>query len=91
MLEVIARNKKRRETRREKKTVRFTLPTKEELDWGRGEKKEEESWSVEEWLEQIGMGKYISNFQSEGYNTLDDVQVFLFFFFFHLFFVLFCF
>ena len=78
VLDSIARNKKRRETRREKKTVRFTLPTEDE-GWTSSKMKaageKEGGWSVEAWLEQIGMGKYVSNFKSEGYCTLVDVQV----------------
>ena len=80
VMDSIMRNKKRRETRKEKKTVRFTLPDKDEC-WG-GKKAGGSSllngkeWSVDVWLEQIGMSKYVSNFKNEGYCTLLDIQVF---------------
>ena len=73
VVEVINRNNQRRLRQKEKKTVKFTLPMNEEKASGSGGK--EDNWSVEQWLDQIGMVKYQDNFRKEGYTTLQDVQV----------------
>ena len=70
---MINRNNQRRLRQKEKKTVKFTLPMNEEKASGSGGK--EDNWSVEQWLDQIGMVKYQDNFRKEGYTTLQDVQV----------------
>jgi len=83
VLDSIARNKKRRESKREKKTVRFTLPEgytekKSMLIGGasfdRKSKQKNLDWKLEDWLEQIGMSKYLQNFIKAGYTSLEDVQ-----------------
>jgi hypothetical protein len=71
--EVINRNIQRRLKSKAKKTVQFTLPVAEEK--GRALSVEEANWSVEQWLEDIGMAKYQDNFHGAGYTSLQDIQV----------------
>ena len=78
VVEVIERNNQRRLRQKAKKTVQFTLPSAEKTVGS--DSKEEENWSVVQWLEQIGMAKYQDNFMSAGYISLQDIQVcFLYF------------
>jgi hypothetical protein len=76
--ELINRNGQRRLRIKEKKSVRFTLPDKEDLQKkviSSSSVSHDEDWSVETWLDQIGMAKYTENFVNHGYCTLPDIQV----------------
>jgi len=79
VVEVIERNNQRRLRQKAKKTVQFTLPSAEKTVGS--DSKEEENWSVVQWLEQIGMAKYQDNFMSAGYISLQDIQVCFYFLF----------